>query len=143
MKYEYTITLKPRMYRDPPQDQFNLTSKILIDVFTGYKISCIAELTRDNNVHYHCMADFESEECRNRFINRLRRYSNMFGRRTWSQLINETAWINYLNKDKRHTKEIIKDPIVCDHFGILGDCPRFPLIGSDKEEPGTIELEFD
>ena len=63
MKYELTVTLKPMMYRLTAREQFEYTKPIMINILNsmfGDNYTCVAELTGENNVHYHCLIELRS-----------------------------------------------------------------------------------
>lgn len=120
MKYELTITLKPQLYQFPPQKQFDLSSQILWHVLLEFvEVSAVAELTSTHNIHYHCVISLEDLRHKDRLLNRFRPYCKVFGRSSCSQIMYEDSYINYMRKDLEKTKQIIKDPIVRDSFGIF------------------------
>lgn len=132
MNYEYTQTLHPTMYTMSALDQFRITSAYMHEVLKGYRSSCVAELTSAHNVHYHATVYLASHKDRDRFINRTRRYKS-FGKRSISALVHEPKWIEYLNKSKEETREIIGDPILTDDFCILCD-PQYRFCSDDQND---------
>lgn len=121
MKYEFTQTLRPMMYKHSAQEQFNITVPLLWEAFRGLKCSCVAELTTENNIHYHAMIELKDHVQRDMFINRLRRYNTKLGRRTVDQIEHEPEYILYMRKDCDETEKIIKTSHVQDDFQILGN----------------------
>lgn len=118
MKYEFTITLKPQMYRYSAKEQFDKTRQYLNDKFVGYCVSCVAELTQDHNVHYHAMIELKDMTMKDKFLNQFRG-SATWGRKTCTQIVHERKWEEYLKKDITKTREVLGYPIVCDNFEIL------------------------
>lgn len=123
MKYELTLTLKPTMYSYKPQDQFNLTRDILFGIFypnniEHYGVTCIAELTSEHNVHYHCLLELKSLKQKDKLLNAFRKHNKIFGRKTCEQVKYEESYKEYIIKDLKKTREIITDPIVCDYYGL-------------------------
>jgi len=75
MKYELTLTLRPMMYNLSAKEQFRISKEHLIDLFMPngfpqYHISCIAELTGEHNIHYHCMIEIGSIEDKDKLMNK-------------------------------------------------------------------------
>jgi len=124
MLYEFTITLKPALYRLSAVEQYRLTGQLIRDCFRGFKVSCVAELTTTHNVHYHCMVELESHRIKDGFLNRFRKHHKYLGRSTCTQLQYYFSYVDYINKSIIDTRGLIGDPIVVDDFSILCD-PEF------------------
>lgn len=121
MLYEFTVTLKPTMYVHTPRKQWDMTQGILFDIFQGYKVSCVAELTGEHNVHYHAIIDLDGILDKDKLLNKFRKYSKIFGRKTCTQVMFEDSYKKYMRKDIEQTFKVLGViPIVRDHFGILG-----------------------
>lgn len=123
MKYEFTLTLHPSNYINSAADQHKNSKQILTDIFypngfPAYQVTCIAELTQDHNVHYHCMIDLKDLEIKDKLMNKFRRYRRVFGRKTCTQVVYEESYKAYLVKDLDKTRRIIGDPVVCDFYGV-------------------------
>lgn len=142
MLYELTLTLRPRMYSKTAQEQFDECYPILRKILGSYKCSCIAELTSENNIHYHAKIDLKTHLIRDSLFNKLRQYNTMFGRKTCTQLQNEPAYDDYMRKDIKKTEEIIKSPYVMDYFEIYGDLnPKFKITTIHKDKcPRDVHL---
>lgn len=110
--YELTLTLRPSMYRLNPQEQFDKCFPILRKLTDTYCISIIAELTQENNVHFHCLVNLKDFVHRDKFLNVFRKYNNIFGRKTCTQLVDYYKWTKYMIKDVVQTSLIVTDPIV-------------------------------
>lgn len=121
MEYEFTITLKPTLYRMSAKEQFRLTAPLVKQIIQGYKISIIAELTSANNIHYHAMVYLDNHKHRDQLINRVRSHHKTLGKISCSQLVDQPKWIEYLRKNKDVTNTIIEDwPWVRDDYEISG-----------------------
>jgi len=59
MKYELTLTLRPIYYQYTPQNQFNMANMILFDILSPYEVSLVAELTNEQNIHFHGLIELE------------------------------------------------------------------------------------
>lgn len=118
MLHEFTLTLKPFMYMQTAKDQYRMSKELLFAILCPYiKCSCIAELTKENNIHYHCMIWLEDAKVRDKFLNKFRQ-NKMWGRKSCSQIVDYDKWTKYLVKDLKATSEIIGDPIVYDYYGV-------------------------
>lgn len=118
MKYEFTMTLRPVMYKFTAREQFIKTKDIINNMFFGFATSIVAELTKENNIHYHAIVEIKSADDRNKLLDRSRG-SMIWGRKSCSQLVNEPKWITYILKDIVSTREIIKDhPLIRDDLEI-------------------------
>lgn len=118
MKYAITLTLNPKLYRMIPDDQFIKMSQI-IDELRDYKISIVAELTQQQNVHAHGTIDIEGNKDLKNFWNIIRglQKGDLGKMICLKQITNEPQWIEYLKKDLKLTKEICNaDPWYKDDF---------------------------
>jgi len=148
MKYAITLTLRPMMYRYTATEQFIKTGHQLREFLKSYNASVVAELTGENNVHYHGIIELSDLIHRDKFLNGFRG-SLIWGRKDCTQLMDEQKWITYLQKDIKHTKEITKlYPILCDDFQLLerpieklGLIPIERPIGRPIEKLGLVPIE--
>lgn len=123
MLYEFTVTLKPLMYKHKPAVQFRMTRDILYQILSPHQSTCIAELTKTYNVHYHALVELEDLRQKVALVDRLRTFKE-FGRFTLSQVIWEQSYKDYIIKNIAETKSILEqDPVVCDYFGLVY-CPK-------------------
>jgi len=90
-------------------------------ILLGRKASCIAELTAEHNVHYHCLIEIEGQLDKDDFLNRFREYNKFFGRKSCRGVDFKESFITYLRKDYQATSRIIVDPIVKDDYKIFYD----------------------
>lgn len=119
MKYEFTITLRPRLYKYSPSLQYRMTKSLLAGIMLHYQASCVAELTGENNIHYHCMIELKDHKHRDSLLDKFRQYNDTFGRKSCTQLMNEPKWREYMIKDYQTTFDIIGDtPVVQDTFEV-------------------------
>lgn len=122
MKYEVTLTLRPHLYQFTPNKQFQLTSELLWKITEPWGECCtfVAELTNENNIHYHGVVVLNDLMERNRFLNRFRPHAKVFGRKTCMQVKYELSYEEYMRKDFKYTEEIIGHcPIVRDAHSIF------------------------
>lgn len=120
MLYEITVTLKPTMYGLTPTEQYKLTKAYMREVLEGYQSSCVAELTQEQNVHYHCMVKLDDVKHKTKLLNRFRKYhQKVFGRKSCTQVCYENSYKKYMAKDLKATQEVLGlDPVVTDAFGV-------------------------
>lgn len=138
MLYEFTITLRPRLYSMTPQEQYDYCYPILRTILGDYKCSCIAELSQENNVHFHAKIDLKDFRARDILLNKFRKHHTIFGKKTCTQLINEPQYDEYMRKDMKKTGEIIKDYQVMDYFEIYGNMN--PKYFSEMKPKDQIKL---
>lgn len=133
MKYEICLTIKPLWYRLPPPEQFELALKYLNSILEGYEVSLVAELTQEHNVHFHGILELKDHTAKDRFLNKFRGCkSSFFGKKSCSQLMFEDSYKKYMKKDLELTKQIIRDPIVRDDFGIFKTIFEYTESGGDR-----------
>lgn len=127
MLYEITVTLRPQMYRLNPTEQLNATRRMLVDIFrrddpkAPYKVSLVAELTGENNIHFHGIVDLRDFKHRHCLINHFRPYHKTLGKKSITQLVDYPKWVSYINKDIAQSRQLIGDPIVFDDLNVLCD----------------------
>jgi hypothetical protein len=123
MLYEFTITLRPALYRFTAQEQAERIRPILREVFktARVKASAVYELTRENNIHVHCLIDLRDHKHRDRLFNLLRPHHATFGRKTCTQLVHYPEYVQYMRKDQDLTRNLINDCIVQDDYEVLGN----------------------
>lgn len=123
MLYEFTVTLKPALYKEKAIDQFRMTRDLMYQMLAPHQSTCIAELTKAYNIHYHCLVELADLSQRVALVDRLRKIK-LFGRFTLSQVQWEQSYKDYIVKHITETTAvIIKDPVVCDYFGLV-NCPK-------------------
>lgn len=143
MDYEITLTLRPHMYRHPADAQHRLCKEYLQTIFkrdlmVGHprhrKLTLVAELTQENNVHYHGIVRLTGHVDRARLLERFREYHKIFGKKTVTQLMDYPKWVKYINKDVAKTADIIGDPVVCDDYTVMCDERYRFQLDSDEDE---------
>lgn len=118
MKYAITLTLNPKLYKMIPDDQYIKMSQI-IDELRDYKISIVAELTQQQNVHAHGTIEIEGNKDLKKFWNTVRvlQKEDLGKMICLKQITDEPKWLEYLKKDTTFTKEICNaDPWYKDDF---------------------------
>lgn len=119
MNYELTLTLRPSLYRFTAQEQYDKCYESLRTIFKYYKVFCIAELTQENNVHYHCIIELKSFKERALLLDKFRKHNHKFGRKTCTQLIDYPKYVEYLFKDIEKTSQLINDYVLQDDFELV------------------------
>lgn len=121
MLTEVTITLKPFMYVHSSEKQYELTAPVLQKLLLNrYQASCVAELTKQFNIHYHMAIELADAAARKRFCDDLRKIK-WVGRTSIEMVRNDILYFTYMNKDIAETRSLIgKDPIIADSFGKIG-----------------------
>jgi len=130
--FAFTITLKPYMYQYPPEVQLARTSGDIKRMFYNCRMTMIAELTKQCNIHYHGILAFpiKVKNPTLYFFNRLRGLPKALGKSECSQLIDEDKWVTYLNKDiKENIKQDVFYPTIIDDYGIINE------VALDEVEP--------
>ena len=122
MLYELTITLNPKIYKYTALEQFKRTSKIVYKIFSlscRYDVTVVAELTKQENIHYHCMVELKDRPEKSHLINVFRKHG-LLGRYTLEPIKYEHNYIDYMKKDISQTFEVLgRCPIVVDDYGIF------------------------
>lgn len=127
-KYAFTVTLKPKLYDHNAEDQYDKTSTVLEQSLAkvGHHFTCVTELTKSANIHYHGVIDFEMNHPNfiKKFHDHFRcRCSNkykckcLFGYVNIKVLEKEDGWKDYISKELKVTYDSIsRRPIVRDDF---------------------------
>lgn len=134
MKFELTVTLKPYMYTFTAKEQFKMTRDKLVDIIGKRCCTAVAELTRENNIHYHCIVNVEGELDRDALLNRFRPHSKIFGKKSLEQVRYEASFEKYVCKDIQRVALIIGQyPVIMDGY-CIDQKDFFPRIHEDKQE---------
>lgn len=121
VRYSYTITLKPRMYIDPAEIQFDLTFSELRTILRSLsvKFTLVAEVTKKgHNIHYHgtITLPMSRKNPIKRFIDAFRKTKH-YGFVSIKQITEENGWKEYIKKELKETKEEIeRRPVIEDDF---------------------------
>lgn len=128
VRYAFTITIKPNHYRFNLEQQYDLTSDILIKDLSNMgicKVTLVAESTSNLNLHYHGTISFTicknicsriKFSVRKKFIDSFRS-SKLFGFVTILEITDEPGWINYINKQFQEFTDLSgRRPILKDDF---------------------------
>lgn len=117
MKYELTVSLKPMMYKFSAQEQFKMTKELMLEIFKKHQASVVCELTKEHNVHYHCIIDFKSIIDKDRFLNRFRGYKQ-FGRKSCDQVRFENSYKEYMAKSIEELRPLLGDTVLTDYYHV-------------------------
>lgn len=126
VKYAFTITLQPKMFKFDTQQQYDETKNIIV-----HKIKClsstfdiIAELTKNHNIHYHGIITFPLHKYKNninKWYNHMRN-DTVIGYTNIKQITEEEVWKEYISKDIHQTKEVIdRRPIIRNKLKTFND----------------------
>lgn len=126
--YSLTITLKPKLYSFGVEQQYDLAKPIVTNLNIG-KMTCVAELTKSYNVHFHMLLERDTTlQCIGskgrpisfeHFIANKFRNSDTIGFFQLKKIDNKQGWIDYMSKDIQKTKEDMgRRVVVIDEFDI-------------------------
>lgn len=126
--YSLTITLKPKLYSFNVEQQYDLAKPIITNLNLG-KMTCVAELTKLYNIHFHLLIERDtSMQCIGlkgrpisfpHFVANKFRNSEIIGFHQLKTIKDKQGWIDYMGKDIAKTKEDVGRRIVLvDEFQI-------------------------
>lgn len=131
VNYAYTITLKPQLYKQTPDKQYDATAEYVRDrLFTiSSQLTLVAELTKSVNVHFHGVINFKLDNvCKKRYdlkFANLFRNDPLIGFTNLRQIDNEIIWSNYISKSVEDTHLVLmRRPIIIDNFEIFNESQR-------------------
>lgn len=121
VRYSFTITLKPILYKNKADAQYFETYDKLCNILSQMgKYVLVAETTKAYNIHYHGTMEFNimRPNLRKYFVDSFRN-SKIFGFVNIKQIDDEPGWCEYISKDfeefrKINLRAIIKDDL--DYF---------------------------
>lgn len=132
--YSFTLTLKPKLYKDVAEQQYDktyreviLTLKTLSPHFT-----CVAELTKGMNIHYHGQIKFFNFKPRTnlgkKFVDTFRA-SESIGFVSIKQITDSLGWKQYITKELEVTRDSIGRPAVLhDAYGLCLEYENDPFM---------------
>lgn len=125
IKYAFTITLKPKFYVLEPCKQFDSSVEYLWDKLKSVmsKVTLVAELTQNFNIHYHGVGVFTISNKRKnlmlQFVNTFRKDS-LIGFVNIKPISDEPGWIEYLSKGFQNFYDSLsRRPIINDECEIF------------------------
>lgn len=121
--YSFTVTLKPIVCTAPPEYQYDRTYLEIIKRLRclNCKITCVAELTKNYDIHYHGIISFNvlSKSYEKDFKD-LFRSSRIFGYNYIKQIDDMPGWSQYIGKDLNSFRDIMnRPPILIDEYNIF------------------------
>jgi len=127
LEYAITVTLKPVMYRHAAEIQFSQTYEVLLKHLRTFtpRITLLAELTKDFNVHYHGLIQFSKDDVL-RYHNLAKRFkdsfrkSKVFGHIVIVMAHDLPGWKEYCTKDLEETYRLLgTGPVFIDYFNYV------------------------
>lgn len=117
--FALTITLRPSTFVDSCQTQFDKLSQLIKDRLQGCKLSLIAELTKQWNVHFHGFISVPTARGHpSKYIHDRLRHAKI-GFIKVDQITDFNGWKDYIRKDLHITKDYISYPIVKDDYEVF------------------------
>lgn len=136
IQYTLNITLSPHMYHKLAETQYDETVQIVKTLFKKYdpRMSIIVELTKQYNVHYHGIVDFEyikgidyKKYIYDSFRNEI--HKRRLGRPFVIDVFDFHGWKDYIIKDLISTyNSLNRFPVVLDDFDLIPE-GKFRLYG--------------
>lgn len=115
-----TVTLRSSHKRLDAEGQYVLTKEKLLQKLSNCKLTLIAELTSNYDVHYHGILRIPIDKCKNkhplRYIKDVLR--SEFGFTCVKEVDSYAGWVEYLQKDIEETSKVIY-PILKDDYDIF------------------------
>lgn len=133
-QYAFTVTLKPHLYDDPAETQYDKTYEVLKVMLRkiSHQFTLVAELTKNANLHYHGIITFENRSKNivkywyDQFKSIVKAYKKLhpygdkgilFGFTNIKPITEYSVWIEYISKDIKLTNESLgRLPIIIDDF---------------------------
>lgn len=122
-KYAFTVTLKPVMYRWSARVQYTKTHRQLMECVKNLgQVTLVAELTKNGNIHYHGVIQFNMRTgykglITQLFHDRMRTLCNVFGHHNITPITDEEGWISYLKKGQESFLTTVEmAPVITDEF---------------------------
>lgn len=126
--YAFTITLKPVSFKLEPEQQYDKTYLHVRSqlISLGFKVTLVAELTKNMNVHYHGVINFKlGDDCKIKVIKEFhKQFRNdlIIGFVNIRQIDDDQKWNEYIKKSLHDTNKAIgRRPIISDDFKIFSD----------------------
>lgn len=117
--YAFTLTLKPKLFTKIAEEQYDISyyHAYLSLLKLTSKVTLVAELTKNANIHYHGVIQFPINKYRN--INKMfkdtYRNDKLIGFVDIKVMVDEPGWKEYLNKDIEGFKQtMLRPPVIVD-----------------------------
>lgn len=116
--YCITLTLKPKLYVATPENQVDYSDLFIRFMEAkGAKLTLVAELTKQYNIHYHGYIELPKKLSKNpiKYIYDVLRKMEYYGFTCIKPCTDYEGWYQYMIKDYYHTKDNINiNPILLD-----------------------------
>lgn len=115
VQYAFTVTLRPKLYAEPAQAQFDktyFTLYTLLKSLSADDLTIVAEQTKNFNVHYHGIINFiyDPRVFAPKLFTDAFRNHKLFGFVNIKQIDDLSGWMEYIKKDLPLTKQCINRP---------------------------------
>jgi len=116
--YSFTVTLKPKMYGDEPEIQYD---KVTYNLYTLLKtlsnnFTLVAEVTQNMNIHYHGIIELHHKK---KWYSVFRK-SDMFGFTVCLEITKMVTWKEYISKSIVQTNtDLNRRPIINDDYQVF------------------------
>lgn len=128
--YTFTITLQPKLYKQEPEQQYDLTynhvRQTLVKIAREFTL--VSELTKNYNIHFHGIINFTSvpkTDYRKLFY-KVFRNDTLVGFVNIKQMTDYPGWKEYISKDiKTFTESVNRRPIIWDDYEVFSSDQRF------------------
>lgn len=116
MDYAITFTLRPNLFREMPEHQFDIASNLLKVLFQKYKKTLVVEFTQNYNIHIHGIVYSNTK----RELYDIIRKNKVFGYICVRQITEFDVWAEYIVKETIKTyKELsCRYPVICNDYNI-------------------------
>jgi len=145
--YAGTLTLRPKLFVHTPEQQIDLARteiKVCLRTLCA-QYTCIAELTKSYNIHFHliCKVLMLGQKNTLRKLYDCFRKSTIIGFCVWKPVTEYKVWTDYMTKDtiKTYSELFCQHPVIQNDYMIpfmLNECS--PL---ECEESECHQLESD
>lgn len=132
--YSFTITLKPNLYKDTAEVQYDKTYYLLIKhIITnfGNNFNLVAEITKSYNIHMHGTIIFTLIDSK-KFVNVCKKFVDsfrnhkMFGYVCIKQITDSNGWRDYVIKSLEEFKSTLgRPPVLYDNCDVFKIVPQF------------------
>lgn len=115
--FSFTITLKPSMYRDEPEIQYD---KCIYNLYTLLKsltnnFTLVVELTQSMNIHMHGIIELHHKK---KWYTTFRK-SDIFGFTVCREITDMVKWKEYISKSLEETYKVLnRRPIINDDYNV-------------------------
>lgn len=120
IRYSFTITLQPKMYKYDASNQYDLTMYDVAEYLGNLncEFTLVSELTKSYNIHYHGTIIFKTIKgnLKKKFVDHFRAHKTI-GFVCIKDITDEPGWIEYISKGLADTKKDVgRPPIIIDQL---------------------------